>query len=546
MSVVTATILSEGKAIDPGYEVLSIDVMKEVNRIPYAQLVLLDGDAALQTFEISDTAFFEPGKAIEIKLGYLDEPSSEATVFKGLVIRHSVEADEAGTRLTVEMKDEAFKLTTARKSAVFTDMTDADVIGKIIKDNGLKKGTVTATKAKHAGLVQYYCTDWDFIVSRADVQGLPVVVDDGEISLPELKVSGQAKHTFEFGLSEIFNFEMEADASHQVANVLSIAWDVKKQKLTKELKAKAFELQQGDLDGAKIAKAIGATDYTLVSPTPMDPKEQQAWSDAKMAKDRMSLLRGRLSVPGLAKIKPMDVMEVKGVGKRFNGTTLVTGLRHRVDEDGWRTDVQFGLSALWFSKKDDIVDRPAAGLLPGVNGLQIGKVAAFEADPDNEYRVLVILPGIDEKKGMLWARLAAPDAGPERGWFFRPEADDEVVVGFINDDPRQPVILGALYSSANAPPSAMIVEDKNLTKGIVTRAGTTLGFIDDDKAAAFIETPAGNKILLDDNEGMVQLSDENGNEITLSKDGIAIKSAKDFKVEASGNVEIKGTKVDVK
>lgn len=45
---------------------------------------------------------------------------------------------------------------------------------------------------------------------------------------------------------------------------------------------------------------------------------------------------------------------------------------------------------------------------------------------------------------------------------------------------------------------------------------------------------------------MVQLSDEKGNEITLSKDGIVIKSAKDFKVEASGNVEIKGTKVDVK
>ena len=32
----------------------------------------------------------------------------------------------------------------------------------------------------------------------------------------------------------------------------------------------------------------------------------------------------------------------------------------------------------------------------------------------------------------------------------------------------------------------------------------------------------------------------------MDQNGIALKSAKDFKVEASGNVEIKGAKVDVK
>ena len=64
MSIVTATILSDGKSMDPKYELLSIDISKEVNRIPDAQLLLLDGDAAQGKFEISDTAFFEPGKAM--------------------------------------------------------------------------------------------------------------------------------------------------------------------------------------------------------------------------------------------------------------------------------------------------------------------------------------------------------------------------------------------------------------------------------------------------------------------------------------------------
>ena len=544
MSVVTVTITSEGDLMDPIYELRSLDIIKEVNRIPYAQVILRDGDAAKQIFEISDTDFFLPGKTIEIKLRYEDKASEEATVFKGLVVRHGVEAGGQGSLLTVECKDAAVALTAGRKSKIFRDQTDDKIIGQIVAAAGLTKGKMAATQPAHAELVQYACTDWDFILSRADVQGLLVVVDEGTVALQEIVLDGQPKQTFEYGISEIHNFEMQADASHQFESVQSIAWDVKAQKLTGEVKAKAFSLEQGDLKGDQIAKKLGATACTLTSPTNLDQKELQAWADAKMKKSRMSLLRGRISVPGDAAIKPMDLIEIKGIGKRFNGKTLVTGVRHQVNTQGWQTDVQFGLSADWFSQNEDIVEAPAAGLLPGVNGLQIGKVAAFEADPDAAYRVKVILPGVDEKEGAVWARLAAPDAGPERGWFFRPEPDDEVVVGFLNDDPRQPVILGALYSAAQAP--SFVVDEANLEKAIVTRQGTTIGFIDDEKASVFIETPAANKILLSDDQEMVQLSDQHGNVITLNADGVTIKSAKDVIIDASGNVEIKGAKVDVK
>jgi phage gp45-like len=51
---------------------------------------------------------------------------------------------------------------------------------------------------------------------------------------------------------------------------------------------------------------------------------------------------------------------------------------------------------------------------------------------------------------------------------------------------------------------------------------------------------------LDDDAEKVEVVDQHGNKITMSKDGIVIKSAKDVKIDANGNVEIKGTKVDVK
>lgn len=547
MTIVTPTILSSGKVMNPTFELVSIDVVKEVNQIPYASLTLLDGSSARQKFAVSDDDFFEPGKEIEIKLRYEGQPGSEVSVFKGLVVKQVVEANRDNTQLTIELKDPALKLTQGRKSAVYTQKTDRDIISQLISNGGLRKGELAATQPVYPELVQYYCTDWDFILSRADTYGLLVVAHEGEISVKQISVSGQPKHTFEFGINEVYNFEIEVDANHQYAVVQSIAWDVKAQKLTQASKAKNFTLPQGNLDAIKLAKAVGGDLEVLSDPVSLDPKALQAWADGIMIKSRMSMIRGRISVPGFGNANCLDVMEVAGVGNRFNGKTVITGVRHRVGLNSWQTDVQFGISAKRFAARQNVMDAPAAGLLPAVHGLQIGIVAAFEDDPTKEFRVKVILPGVDEKKGAVWARLASLDAGKERGFFFRPEKDDEVVVGFFNDDPGQAVILGAMYGSKNAPPSTMSkLSQDNLQKGIVTRKGTILGFKDDEKPSVYIQTPGKNKILLDDDGQLIQMVDQHGNTIKMSQDGIEIKSAKNLKIEASGNVEIKGIQVDVK
>jgi len=550
MGVVSVTILSAGKSMDPSSEIVSIDIVKEVNRIPYTILTLLDGSVAQQKFAISDGAFFEPGKEIEIKLRYEGDPDNETSVFKGLVVKQVVEANHQGTLLTVEMKDATVKLTQSRRSEVYRDKTDDKIIGELISQAGLKKGSLAATQLTHPEIVQYYCTDWDFMLTRAEACGSLVIANDGEISLISLKEiipADQPKHTFEFGISEVYDFEIEVDASHQRVGVESIAWDLKNQKLTQASKAKAFDLAQGNLKADTVANAVGGKLETLSSSVSLNPKTLQAWADSVMIRSRMAMIRGRISVPGFGDIRCLDVMAVAGIGERFNGKTLVTGIRHRVDQNGWQTDVQFGLSPKRFTAQRDIVDVPAAGLLPGVNGLQIGIVDQFEEDPDKEFRVKVILPGIDEKKGAVWARLATPDAGKERGYFFRPETGDEVVVGFFNDDPRQAVILGAMYGSKNTPPKDVAKLSKdNITKGIVSKTGVTLGFMDDKKPSVFIKTPGKNQIIFDDDNQKIQIADQHGNSITMSKDGIEIKSAKDLKIEAANNVEIKGSKVNVK
>lgn len=205
-------------------------------------------------------------------------------------------------------------------------------------------------------------------------------------------------------------------------------------------------------------------------------------------------------------------------------------------------DAQFGLDPVWFSETYDINEAPAAGLTPAVKGLQYGVVSQLQDDPLGEYRIMVKLPIVNSDEQGIWCRLATLDAGENRGSFFLPEIGDEVLVGFINEDPNNAVIVGMLNSSAK--PAPLKAEDANNIKGFVTRSELKFLF-DDDKKSVTIETPAGKKVIIDEDAGEITLQDENSNSLKMNKDGISIESGKDLTLKATGDVKIDGVNIEI-
>jgi Rhs element Vgr protein len=547
MGIPVATIKSEGTELDPTIEVMSIEIHRELNRIPEATLVLLDGSVAARKFEVSNSVFFALGKKITIALRY-EGDDVDTTLFAGLVVRHAVETQPEGSQLRVELKDAAFKLTRQRKSAVFRKQSDDDAIRKLIGDAKLTVGELAATKPKHDELIQYYASDWDFIVARADVQGMVVDVDLGAISVQPMALASEAKLALAYGLGSVSELELELDAGQQWAEVESVGWDLQQQTLTAPEPAKQPSVPVGKAganDAAAVAKTLGGDKYTLLHPAVLEQPELEAWADARLLRSRLSLLRGRAVVAGDPTLAPLDTVELSGVGDRFNGKALVSAVIQRVDHDGWQTELRLGLPPEWFARQPDIAEVPAGGLLPAITSLQIATVAAFEADPKGEHRIKVKLPALDDQQGFVWARVARPDAGKDRGQVFWPEPEDEVVVGFLDGDPRQAIVLGALHSSAKPPPAvAGAPADPNDKRAIVTRAGSVIAF-DDKKKSITIETPGKNHILIDDDAQAITIADQHGNTITMDSKGITLKSASDFMIDAAGKVAIKGSAVDV-
>jgi len=537
--LVSFSLLIDGTELPSTYQLLTISVEKEINRIPNAKIVLLDGDVANRDFALSNEDYFIPGKSIEIKAGY---DSQNNTIFKGVVIQHNLKIRSNGAVLIVECKDLAVKLTVGRKSKYFYESKDSDILEQIIGNYSLEK-VVQASTVVHPEMVQYNVSDWDFCVTRAQANGKVCVVDDGKISVlsPDYNQTKQIK--VEYGV-DMYNFDAEIDARNQFQNVTSYGWDVANQDIL-EVKANNPDiLQNGNISSRDLASVIGLENFELKDGSGKADTGLQDWANAKNLFDQFSKIRGRVKFQGTHEVKPNTTIELAGVGNRFNGKVYVSAVKHQIADGNWTTDAQFGINPRWFSETVDINALPAAGLLAAVKGLQIAKVTQLEADPKGEFRVLVRLPLIDNTEQGVWARIATLDAGNNRGSYFLPEIDDEVIVGFLNENPNDPIILGMLNSSSK--PAPFEASDDNHEKGFVTRNEMKFIF-NDDKKSVTLETPAGNKITLDEDEGMIQIEDENSNIVVLDRDGIRLTDKnsnvvtlddKGIKVESNGKIEL--------
>jgi Rhs element Vgr protein len=524
------TIKVNGQAVAREQQLLAVSVTKIVNKITAARLVYLDGAAAKSDFPLSNTDLFIPGKTVEILAGASKDPIS---LFKGIVIRQQLKVrDHTAPQLIIECRHPAIKLTIGRKNAYFFDKADSETIGSLLEKAGVK-GEVSKTSVVHKQQVQYHSTDWDFLISRAEANGKLVFTNSDRVTVKAPDFGGKPVCNLQFGAT-MLELDAEIDARLQYSAVKSLTWDAAAQGLVKKAATNPKLTAPGNLSSDDLAAVIGL-DYYQLQHIAVSEEEAQAWADAQWLKSQMSRVSGRVKCEGIATVKLGDIVTLSGVGDRYNGNVFVTGVRHDFDlVQGWKTNIQFGNVEKWLAAEHPVSAPAAAALLPGVSGLQIGVVMSNE-DPDGEHRIRVKMPLVNEKSDGTWARMAAIDAGKERGFFFYPEVGDEVVLGFLNDDPRQAVILGMLHSSAKTAP--LQGSDDNHEKVYQSRSKMKLYFHDQKKILR-LETPAGNKLTLSEEDKAIKIADQNGNKITMNQDGIKIESSKEIVLKASTEIKI--------
>lgn len=462
-SIITATIKVNGSSVKDVYMLEKIEVINRINKIPLATISFFDDDLDTATFSESGFNNFIPGNEIEILAGYYPVESS---IFSGVIYKQNLSISMDGEkRLNLICMNRAHLLTIGKKSVQYSNKSDDQVIKEILSSAGLS-GEVDFSSIKHQVLIQNNRTDWEFLLERAAANGFLVGVehrgkkgDDITVQKPDMNASPDFKAVF--GESSILAVDATLDASYQVAKIKAQSWDPETQKAISVVSEEPALRKQGNLSGKKLAAASGSKTDTLQTIAPLSEKQLTMQANAALPLSRLSSIYGNVTLSGEPDLVAGMLIELSGFGNRFDGKAFISGVHHTMENGQWTTTVTFGLLPEFaFGVSPSINNREGNGLQAGFNGLQIGKVKQIDQDSGGQFRVLVTMPIIDASEEGIWARLSGAE-----GANITLEENDEVVLGFLDDDPRYPTILGCLSNPKQNPQIAP--GQKKMDQGLI-------------------------------------------------------------------------------
>lgn len=534
---VSSQIKIDGQVLSSTYEVFKIETFKEINRLSRARVQILGGDYTKNTFDESESALFNAGNEIEIQFSYDQKP---VVVFEGIILKHSISISEGYMRrktkskMVIECVDKAVLLKNSFTDTVYTEKTDDQIINNLINKVSGLTSSVESTTYEHPVLPKYNIDDWSFILERAKYNGLLVLNSNNKVTVKDPSVGEITPEVTITNGGGTLSFEAHLDSNNQYDKIQLEGRDSFSEEVFTKSGADPNEVVTNTKNNAKIiSKKSSPSELNVNLPYDVDANELKVLADALTKVSRLQRVSGRTKFKGVLEIDLDTVVALSGFGNRFDGNVYVSAVSHQIEEGRIFTDIEFGLKEDFFTPKN-IFDRNQ--LVNSITGLHLGKVLQIHNDPNNQYRIKVELPILNDLGNGIWAKLTQPyTGGGNGGTFFIPEVGAQVVVSFVGNDSRHPVVLGCLYNDSMNPYQS--IEEENNFKAFVTKNDLKIQF-DEGEKEIMISTPGGNEITLNDENSEITIKDSSNNQIKASSSGIDLRSSGKLNIDASDGISI--------
>lgn len=541
---VSFQIKIDKKPLDSSYEVNKVIAFKEINKLGRARIHILGGDYTTNSFVESESEVFDPGNEVEIKLGY---DQKYTLVFQGIILKHSISVKEGYLRkktrsqLIIECVDKAVVLKNSFTNTIYREKTDNQIMSNLINQVDGLTSAIETTDFEHSVLPKYNISDWDFVLERAKYNGLLVLNSNNKISIKNPSVSSITPGVTLLNGAGTISFEAHLNSTNQFNSIKLQSRDSFNDEVFNKVGSPPDEIVTNETDNAKsISKNTSPSEVEINLPQDVDSNELKVLADSLIKLSRLQRVSGRVKFKGVLDIDLDSVVALSGFGKRFDGNVYVSGLYHEIEEGKIFTEIEFGLEENFFNPKE-IFD--VNQITKDISGLHIGEVTQINNDPKNQNKIKVVIPVLNDQGDGIWASLTHAYTGDESGAFVIPEVGSQVVVSFIAENLKHPVVLGCLYTSTKKPYTS--TEEENNLKAFVTRSKMKIEFNEEEKEIS-ISTPEGNSIVLNENKQEILIEDQNDNQIKTSSSGIELKSKKDIKITSGGSLQLSAQgKVDI-
>ncbi|MEQ1961643.1 phage baseplate assembly protein V [Xenorhabdus khoisanae] len=553
-------IIADGKALSL-LAAVDVDTYCRVNSIPSATLKLSLPDRPLSSFSQTDVqaelTHCQAGKTLRLEL---TDGGRKSVLFNGLITRNSLKIKNKQLLLTLVVRHRLQLMADTQHSQLFKASNEKTILNTLLNQAGIKARfeRIDALDQKHEQMVQFRCSDWRFLLCRLSATGVWLLpTTEGAQLVQPNTLKSNPTHTLKSRGDEKKDIIVK-DANWQFDNHLNPAslevsgWDISKQQELSGGRHGSVAMGKAALSPDRLA-SLNKTSWDIRYSSPLTTQESGYLAQGLLLNQRISGVTGEFLLKGNGRYQLGDNIQLTGFGSQLDGTASITAVRHRFNRRiDWETTLSIGLPQEYLP------------MLPDATGFHIATVAKYQQDKAALNRIPIILPVLNRPNEFLWARLGKPYASHESGFCFYPEPGDEVIVGFFENDPRYPVILGAMHNPKNKAP--LEPTQDNQEKVLVVKKGETQQQILIDGKEKIIRMNAGeNQITLQQDKDIslstkkeLTLKAQTMNaqmeqDISLSaKKDLALKAQtmnaemdKSLNISGKNSVEIKGSKINL-
>src|SRR3989338_3617022 len=364
ISVVDYEIRLEGVLITEGLIALSVN--NSINRIPRARLEFNYKEirskrkeanysiTPAQTFDTEPSeqqGEFLPGKKISIKLG---EKNKAKEIFTGYITKQNITASSNGRLiLCVDCKHAANKMTLVTRTRFLhhdannngsanekIDRIDDDtylehIVNKSDYGITLKIDDRASHSFDHENMLQYNCSDWDFVVTRVEATGRVCRVHEENIHV----ISPALKSTSSMNLvlgENLLEYEAEHDETLVAKNIGVTSWETEDEEVQAISDSIQNEAQNTENVQSELYLDHGGN---------LSVNEVKTWIENKKARQQQGKVLGLAKVQGTAEVNVADTVSISGFDSVWDRDAFVSGVGHVFKNGGWYTYVQCGLSS---------------------------------------------------------------------------------------------------------------------------------------------------------------------------------------------------------
>lgn len=322
------------------HDVTSVSYRDGVDRIDSFELTVNNWDTEQRTFKYSNGPTFLPGKELELWLGYFGPDPLERVMTGEITALRPTFPASGPPVLAVSALDVLHRFRTAQHTEVYTGVTDSQVAQKIGGRLKIPVATAPLNEKPYPYLLQDNEYDIVFLLNRARQIGYKLWVEESDTKQPTLHfkpTEQRAPVTYRLAWGEsLIDFQPELTTARQVKEVIVRAWDRKKKSpITGKATRAALGLRHDD----EVEQAFNQR-MDITSAVVADQKEADRMAMGHLLDIAHEMVTATGSTIGVPDLQAGRIVQIDGLGKRFDGRYFLTATTHTLNDAGYITSFE--------------------------------------------------------------------------------------------------------------------------------------------------------------------------------------------------------------